>query len=280
MIGYEGLVIQPLKKGENRERGPTVSALQIDELVPYRNHPFKLYEGDRLNKFANSIERNILIDPITVRRIEDDKFEILSGHNRVNAFKQLGRETISAIIIKASDEEAEQLVIEANINQQSFADWNFSQRIKVIRQHSNYLKENSQQGMRNDLADDATCVHSEHKSGELPKRPKSRDKISKQLGISSTVFVRYRKIAELDEDVVNVLGEKLDNNELGFMSAYRISQLKQGEIAAVVDILKDNPAIKIKGTNVKALYDKSKLSDVDLTEETTRELLLSDVTAS
>jgi ParB family chromosome partitioning protein len=216
-----------ISKGQSAEKSagnkvPKVRAINLDKLVPFANHPFQLYEGERLSKLADSIKDNGLLNPIVVRSNADDGFEILSGHNRVEAVRLLGQDKINAIVMDdLTDEAAERIVIESNLNQQSFSDWKFSQQIKVIKVYSKFIQENSQQGKRSDLEDDATCVHGEHKSADKPTRPKSRDKISKQLGISSSVFERYRSIAKLGDEAVNFIGEMLDDKRLGFMSAYR-----------------------------------------------------------
>ncbi|WP_333593960.1 ParB N-terminal domain-containing protein, partial [Anaerospora hongkongensis] len=238
-----------------------VTAISLNKLVPFAKHPFLTYEGERLKKLADSISVGGLISPIAVRPNMDGNYEILSGHNRVEAVKLLGQNKINAIIMEGlSDKEAERIVIESNLNQQSFADWKYSQQIRVIKLYNKYIQENSQQGKRSDLADDSTCVHTEHKSADRPTRPKIRDKISRQLGISSTVFERYRSIAKLDDGILNSLCEMLDERRLGFMAAYRLSQIKQEETIAVLNFFKSDPESKLKGSTVKSLYDKSKNS--------------------
>ena len=270
----------PITKRNSAPKGTehkilNVTALALNKLVPFAQHPFLTYEGERLEKLANSIRVSGLINPIAVRPNIDGSYEILSGHNRVEAVKLLGQDKINAIVIEGlSDKEAERIVIESNLNQQSFADWKYSQQIRVIKIYNKYIQENSQQGKRSDLAADSTCVHAEHKSTDKQPRPKARDKISKQLGISSTVFERYRSIAKLDDGILNSLCDMLDERRFGFMAAYRLSQLKPRETIVVVNFLKSDPEAKLKGSTAKSLYDKSKNSkDNDLKAETIRELL-------
>ena len=271
----------PITKRNSAPKGTehkilNVTALALNKLVPFAQHPFLTYEGERLEKLANSIRVSGLINPIAVRPNIDGSYEILSGHNRVEAVKLLGQDKINAIVIEGlSDKEAERIVIESNLNQQSFADWKYSQQIRVIKIYNKYIQDNSQQGKRRDLADNATCVHSEHKLVDKHPRPKTRDKISKQLGLSSTVFERYRSIAKLDDKTLDRLCEMLDERRLGFMAAYRLSQLKQGEIYVVLDFIKDNPDTKLKSSTAKLLYDKSQDStDKELTKESIQELLI------
>jgi ParB family chromosome partitioning protein len=261
---------------------PSIETIAVSKLVSFKNHMFDTYEGERLDKLADSIRETGLQNPIIVRSTEDGNYEILSGHNRVKAVKLLGWNIIPTINKgKLDDEKAERIVIESNLNQQSFGDWNYSQQIRVIRLYSKHLRENSQQGKRSDLEESGTSVHGEQKSadGTKPKRLTARDKISKQLGISSAVFERYRSIAKLDEEMMDAICELLDEKRLGFMSAFRLSQLKPGELATTVAVLKASPELKLKGANVKALHDRSRAnSDGELTEEAISEALLTDGT--
>ncbi|MCM1524126.1 MAG: ParB N-terminal domain-containing protein, partial [Ruminococcus sp.] len=63
----------------------SVSEIALDMLIPYKNHCFRLYEGERLADMVSSISKNGVICPIIVRTMENGKYEILSGHNRVYA---------------------------------------------------------------------------------------------------------------------------------------------------------------------------------------------------
>jgi len=270
------------KASSNKAKTPDIKAIKIEDLIPYVNHPFELYQDERLEKLAASMKEAGLKHPIIVQPMIEQpsglKYQILSGHNRVEAAKLLGWETIYAIIEnELSDEEAERIVLDLNLQQQSFSDWKLSQQIRVIKRYNKYIQETSQQGKRSDLTEDATCVHSEHKLEDKPKRPKSRDKIAKHLGISPTVFERYRSIAKLDDGIVNTLGEMLDEKRLGFMAAYRISQLKPKEITTVIEIMRSDTGVKIKGVTAKLLYDSSKeAKDKDLSKNAITEILSTD----
>ena len=86
-----------------------VIAISPEVLKPFANHPFKLYEGQRLNDFIQDIEEHGILSPVLVRKIDDEKYhyEILAGHNRVNAALELGMSTVPVIIcIPKNDEEA------------------------------------------------------------------------------------------------------------------------------------------------------------------------------
>jgi len=283
----DGKAYRPIRRGDSaptstKAEKTEVIRIAIDKLVPYKNHLFEIYGGERLEKLAESIGAIGLKNKIIVRPHprQKEKYEILSGHNRVEAAKKLGWSEIDAIVENdISNEMAERIVVESNLNQQSFSDWKYSQQIKVIKIYVKYIEENSQQGKRTDLAEGDTSVRGEQKSKNKTNRLTTRDKISKHLGLSPAVFERYRSIAKLERDTLDTLCAMLDEKKLGFMAAHRISQLKPGEQTTVLGILKEKPEIAIKKENGKALYDKSKGSaEVELSREEIEGILLSGAT--
>lgn len=109
--------------------------INIDLLVPYHNHKFKLYSGERLEDMVNSIKENGVLTPIIVRPAPNKigKYEILAGHNRCNAAKKAGLTTIPGVIKESlTDSEAEMYVIETNLIQRGFNDLSISEQASVI----------------------------------------------------------------------------------------------------------------------------------------------------
>ena len=73
-----------------------VTMLDIDSIKPFHNHPFHLYEGDRLDDMVESIRDHGILNPVIVREI-DDGYEMLSGHNRQKAAKIAGLKKIGSL---------------------------------------------------------------------------------------------------------------------------------------------------------------------------------------
>jgi ParB family chromosome partitioning protein len=278
------IILQKGKRGavqmDDTTPAPPVSRLGLDDLVPYANHIFQVYEGERLTALADDIKAAGLHSPITVRPAGGGKYEILSGHNRAAAVRLNGGTTISAFVLTGiTDEMAERIVIGGNMNQQSFNDWKHSQRIKAVKIYSRYIRGHSRQGARSDLSGGATSVHDEQKLA-LTNRPTSRDKVSAQLGISAAMFSRYKSIAEMDDASIEIIGKLLDDHIIGFMSAHKISQLKKGERKTVLSLLKGaaskKPVASLnkKISGLKAISDHYK--DEDLSREMIKEILFGD----
>lgn len=111
-----------------------VTMLDIDSIKPFHNHPFHLYEGDRLDDMVESIRDHGILNPVIVRKI-DDGYEMLSGHNRQNAAKIAGLKKIPAIIkYDLPDTDAYVYVIETNLMQRSFSDLEISEKAAVLKE--------------------------------------------------------------------------------------------------------------------------------------------------
>lgn len=109
-----------------------ISNLEIDSIRPFSDHPFRLYEGKRLSGMVESIQVHGILNPAIVRKCADD-YEILAGHNSMNATKLAGLKEIPAIVkTDLTDAEAYIYVIETNVLQRSFAELLSSEKAAVM----------------------------------------------------------------------------------------------------------------------------------------------------
>ena len=75
-----------------------IQNIELDLLEAYHDHPFTLYTGKRLDDMVESVKENGILSPIIVLKKEDEAYEILSGHNRVNAARLANLKTVPCII--------------------------------------------------------------------------------------------------------------------------------------------------------------------------------------
>lgn len=95
-----------------------IEKIDIGLLVPFKDHPFSDRNGLENDELSQSIKDNGILEPIIVRPIENDKFEIISGLRRVNALKKLGVDEVSAIIKELTDQEAIITMVDANLKRE------------------------------------------------------------------------------------------------------------------------------------------------------------------
>lgn len=234
----------------------TITIENLDNLVPFDGHPFKLYEGQRFLDMVESVRANGVLVPIVVRPYakEEGKYEILSGHNRVAAAKEAGINKVPAIIKKGlADEEALLIVTETNLIQRSFADLKHSERAVALTAHYEAIKKKS--GYRSDLLADIE----ELSGAPLGHRSRTRDKIGAQYGLGKTTVARYLRINKL----IPALKEQLDKNEIGMRVAEALSFLKAKEQEIVEELLASGKKITIKQAD--ALKEKSETGELNKT---------------
>lgn len=224
----------------NIKRHAGVTEIEISKLVPFINHPFKLYEGERLSDMVTSIKELGVILPVVIRPKENDCYEILSGHNRVNAAKTAGLEKVPVIIKEGlSDEEANLIVTETNLLQRSFSDLSHSERAVALVTHYNAIKH---QGKRNDLINEIEMLSKLHNfRGEtsLPQvgaRMRADEKVGEKYNLSKNTVARYIRLNEL----IPALLSRVDNLEIAFIPAVSLSFVKKSEQTQIESTIADN----------------------------------------
>lgn len=181
-------------------------------LQPFRFHAFSPYQGDKLDRLATSIKEHGMMQPPIVRLNPLDTFEIISGHNRVEAAKLAGLPIIPVIVRELSDDEAILLANEANIEQRSFASWLHVERAKSIHQYHEAIK---RQGNRSDLVADT--------SGDISQKSNdyARAKTADAYGKSAHTIKLYLALYKL----IDGLMVRLDRKEFGTTAAQQLSHV-------------------------------------------------------
>ena len=95
-----------------------IKNISIDLLVPFENHPFKKRNGIEHQELTESIKENGLLEPIIVRSFPAGKYEIISGHRRVEACKALGITSIPVTIKELTKDEAIVQMVDSNIHRE------------------------------------------------------------------------------------------------------------------------------------------------------------------
>ena len=241
-----------------------VEQIAIDSIKAFHNHPFHLYEEERLEDMVESIREHGVLNPVIVLKT-DEGYEMLSGHNRANAAKLAGLAEVPAIVkVGLSEAEAYVYVIETNLMQRSFTDLLPSEKAAVMAAHYDKV---CCQGKRNDIirelqllsgADpDDTCCHNGNKL-------KSLDVIASEYGFSSRNVARYLRLNHLIQPFKNLM----DENKIALLAAVDVSYLTEEEQQMLWNI------VERQGLKVKPAYaEKLRKASGNLTEEKMAEIL-------
>ena len=231
------------EREENKQE--KVRNIPLTELHPFRDHPFKVVDDDKMQETVESIREYGVLVPIVARPKEDGGYEIVSGHRRCHASKLAGMETVPVIVRHLDDDEATVIMVDSNLQRESLLP---SERAKAYKMKMEAMK---RQGERNDL----TCGQNGHKLYGT----KTRDIVAEDAGESARTVQRYIRLTELIPDLLDMV----DDKKLNFNSAVEISYLPEEEQQLVHETIVSEahaPTVA-QAQEIKRLSQKKELSD-------------------
>ena len=181
-----------------------IKNISIDSLVPFENHPFKKRNGIEHQELTESIKENGLLEPIIVRSFPAGKYEIISGHRRVEACKELGITSISAIIEELTKDEAIVQMVDSNIHREHILP---SEKAFAYKMKSEALK---YQGK-------TSC--------QLGTKLRTDKKIAETVNNSARQIQRYIRLTYLIPELLKLV----DEERIAFTPAVELSYLSEYE---------------------------------------------------
>ena len=226
-----------------------IQNIKLDLLENYHDHPFTLYTGKRLDDMVESVRENGILSPIIVLKKDDNKYEILSGHNRVNAARLVNLKTVPCIVKEnLSKEQTYTYVIETNLMQRSFSDLLPTEKALVLKIRYEKI---ASQGKRNDLQKEINNLD----RGIIEKESKAEDKtdsrksLGKEYHLSGASIARYLRLNELS----NSWKQDVDNEKIGLTMAVDLSYLSK-EIQDYLYQQCEELELTLKSSDTKALH--------------------------
>lgn len=237
-----------------------VRSIDIDKLIPYKNHCFKLYEGERLDDMVRSVQNYGIMVPIIVRNVPDsDTYEILSGHNRVNAAKIAGKKNVPAVIKEnLPDEFAEVYVIETNLLQRGFKELKISeQAFAVSVRYKRLFDSRKLKAISDELAmlegGNQMRAPVEHGKDGGDNYIRTRDMTAEEYGISHATVARLLRINELSKE----LKAMVDDGNIKIRPAVELSYVPKEMQAMLVKLMSEQKVSVIDMKMAKQLREIS-----------------------
>jgi ParB family chromosome partitioning protein len=181
---------------------------------------------------VESIRKNGVLNPILVQPIEGGKYEILSGHNRVEGAKTVGLNNIPAVVKEnLSEEEAEMYVIETNLIQRGFNELLISEQANILGYRYSQM---FSQGKRNDIINEINRLEGKEPTcGPVDHKLKSRDVLAKEYSLSSKTISRLIRINKL----IKPIKDLTDNKIIPLRVAVELSYIPEDGQQMVYDVL-------------------------------------------
>lgn len=188
----------------------TIEYLDLKHLVPFRNHPFKLRDGEEKEQLLQSIKTQDAIEPLIVRPLSESKYEVISGHRRMEIGKELGIEKIPVIVRNLTDEQAVSMMVDANLHRNNI--------LPSERGFAYKMKWESAKKSEKTLSQPAT-------------RMRNDDVIAQSFGIGKDTLHRYIRLTYLIPELL----EMVDEGKIALTPAVELSYLTNEEQQALLN---------------------------------------------
>ena len=193
-----------------------VHNIPLEELHPFKDHPFKIQSGEEMDKMIESIRKVGAITPALARPLEEGGFELISGHRRLAACQVLGLKTMPVIVREMTDDEAVIAMVDANLQRETIlpSEKAFAYRMKL----------------------EAIKHQGRSTSRQLGENILSVTKLSNDNEESERQIHRYIRLTYLIPELLT----KVDEGKIAFSPAVEISFLTEDEQTILLDAIELN----------------------------------------
>ena len=222
-----------------------VQKIPISELVPFKDHPFKVVDDEAMLRTTESIAQYGVLTPLIARPLEDGTYEIISGHRRVHAAQAAGLTEVPVIVRDMDDDAATVLMVDSNLQREHILP---SERAFAYKMKLEAVK---RQGERTDLTADGT-------SRQVVGKLEAADVLGQTTGESGRQIQRFIRLTYLIPELLDLVDEK----KISFNPAVELSYLKPTEqemFLSVMEWSQNAPSLS-QAQRLKKLSQEGKLT--------------------
>ena len=229
---------------ESREEAKLskIRDIPISEIDEFPDHPFKVLMDEDMEQLVESIKRNGVMTPATVRLKEDGRYELISGHRRKKACELAGLETLKCEVKDLTRDEAIIVMVESNLqrsvilpSEKAFA---YKMRLEAM----------NRQGQRLDLT-----------STPMVSKSRSNEALADKVGESREQIRRFIRLTELVPEILQMVDER----QIAFRPAVEISYLAEEQQYTLLEAMGYNDATPslAQAIKMKKFSQDGKLTD-------------------
>lgn len=225
--------------------------IDVTKLKEFQNHPYKVKHDDEMEMLIESIKEHGILSPIIVRPLENDEYEIISGHRRLFASKRAGLTEVPALVVEMDRDNAAIVLVDSNLHRDNISpsEKAFAYKLK--------MEAMSRQGHRTDLT-----------SGQLVPRSddnRTSAEIGEPYGESYKTVQRYIRLTYLHPKLL----EYVDEGRIAFTPAVELSYLNDIEQQDLIQTIESedctpslSQAVRMKKLSYQGLLDDDKILEI------------------
>ena len=181
-----------------------ISEIPLDEIDAFPDHPFKVRDDEDMLNLTESVRTKGVLTPCTVRKKEDGRYELLSGHRRMRACELAGIDKLRCEIVDMSRDEATVFMVESNF-----------QRSTILPSEKAFAYKMRLEAMKR------LPGRPEKGATSLPHLEKSRNQLASEVGESHETVRKYIRLTELIPGILNLV----DEGKIGLRPAVELSYI-------------------------------------------------------
>lgn len=217
--------------------------IPISEIDEFPDHPFKVLMDEDMEQLVESVRRNGVMTPATVRLKEDGRYELISGHRRKKACELAGLETLKCEVKELTRDEAVIVMVESNLqrsvilpSEKAFA---YKMRLEAMKRQAGRPPKENSSPMGTHLRSDA--------------------ELAEKVGESRNQIQRYIRLTELVPEILQMV----DDRQIAFRPAVEISYLSEEQQYTLLEAMSYNDATPslAQAIKMKKFMQEGKLTD-------------------
>ena len=211
--------------------------LPIDKLKPFEGHPFYVKDDDDMMELIESIRLQGLLTPLVVRPINNNEYEVISGHRRLHACKKAGIEMIPAFIYSMDRSEAVVAMVDSNLH-----------REKLLPSEKAFAYKMKMDAMKH-----------QGTSRQLGTKLRSDEEIAETAGESARQIQRYIRLTNLIPEILQMV----DEGKIALTPAVELSYLDKDTQEIVLDAMEQEDCTPSysQAVRMKKLYNSYLLDE-------------------
>ena len=210
-----------------------IKYLNVNELKPFEEHPFKVRIDEEMDELVESIKENSVVSPIIARPHKDGGYEIISGHRRAKACEILQLKQAPVIVKDIDDDTAVILVVDSNLNRENILPsekaFAYQMKLEAIKRKAGRPTKEKMRNLDGKVVSTVVDENSRQFVGNL----ESADIVGKDAGESGRQVQRYIRLTNLIDPLLTMVDEK----QIAMTAAVELSYLGSKEQAQVMEVI-------------------------------------------
>ena len=247
-LGLKSAYDELFMDGKSREERklPKIYDIPISEIDDFPDHPYQVRLDEDMDRLVESIKLNGVITPVTLRKKDDGRYEMVSGHRRKKACEIAGLETVKAEVKELTRDEAIVLMVESNYQRSEILP---SEKAKAYKMRLDAMKR-----MPGRPSKDNCGPVGHNFDGQ-----KSRDILAEEVPDSARQIQRYIRLTNLRPGLLNLV----DDGKIALRPAVELSYLSEKEQDALLETIsyEDATPSHVQAIKMRNMSERGQLNE-------------------